>query len=214
MNKKYIKLIMLFISIFVLSGCVNVKQDSIEKIVNYISSTKHNVQNTVNRGYKYYLPRNLNISYQDNLNTIIKSKYYDYYLYVDLISYFNNEKITYKKDDSLYYSSYFKDKNGMINVTKLSDSYLIHIEYNYAKIEVKVEENDIKDGIANALIIITSIEYNRDVINAMLDEGILSLNERPVEIFNVKTVDQGDFLDIDESQYEDDENKIDTDYIN
>lgn len=213
MNKKYIKLIMLFISVLFISGCVNVKDDSIEKIVSYVANTKHNVHNTVNRGFKYYLPRNLNISYQDNLNTIIKSKYYDYYLYVDLISYFNNEKTSYKKDDSLYYSSYIKDKEGIINITKLSDSYLIHVEYNYARIEVKVNENDIKDGIANALIIITSIEYNRDVINAMLDEGILSLNEKNVEVFNVKNVDQGDFLDIEE--YEDEEDtEIDTDYIN
>ena len=41
MKNKYIKLIMLIMSVFVLSGCVNIKRDSIEDITKYVIITSY-----------------------------------------------------------------------------------------------------------------------------------------------------------------------------
>ena len=211
MNKRYIKVIILIVSIFFISGCVNVRKNSIEDITSYIINSTHRLHNTYNNGYKYYLPRNLEVSYKDDMNEIIKSRYYDYYLYVDLVSYYNKSDIEYKKDESLYYSSVIKTNKGIINVTKMNEEYLIHIEYNYAKIEVKVKKHNINDGISNALIILSSLEYNDEVIRAMMNDGVLSINERNVDVFKKTDVDKSNFLNVDE-EYEEDE--VDTDYIN
>ena len=214
MNKKYIKIIMLILSVFIISGCVSIRRSNIKEIVSYVVNNKNKLYNTYNNGYKYYLPRNLDISFRDDTNEILKSRYYDYYLYVDLVSYYNKTKLTYQTDDKLYYSSYIKDDEGLINISKLSDSYLIHIEYNYAKIEVKVKENDINEAISNAIIVITSIEYNDDVIRAMMTDGVLNANERDVDVFKKKDVDKSNQLDVDDSYEDEDEDNDDTDYIN
>ena len=212
MKNKYIKLFVLLLSVFVLSGCVNVKTDSIEQITKYIISSKRELYNNYNRGYKFYIPKGLSASKTDNLNVIIKSQNYDYYLYVDLVSYYNKVEFTYNTDSSLYYSSNIKGKDGLLNITKLYDGYLIHIQYNYAKLEVVVSEKEIKNALSNALIIVNSIKYNDNTIRAMLDEGVLSTNEKVVEVFN-NSNNSTDLQEIDDDVYIEDDD-IDVDYIN
>ena len=213
MNKKYIKIIMLILSVFVISGCVSIRKSTIKEIVSYVVNNKHKLYNKYNNGYKYYLPKNMEVSYKDDSNEIIKSRYYDYYLYVDLVSYYNKTKPLYKIDEQLYYSSHIKDEEGLLNITKLSDSYLIHIDYNYAKMEVKVKENDLNEAISNAIIIVSSIDYNEEVIRAMMNDGVLSTNEKNVEVFKKKDADKSNQLDVDDT-YEDEDENDDTDYIN
>ena len=212
MKNKYIKIFVLLLSVFVLSGCVNVKTDSIEQITKYITSSKRELYNNYNRGYKFYIPKGLSASKTDNLNVIIKSQNYDYYLYVDLVSYYNKVEFTYNTDSSLYYSSNIKGKDGLLNITKLYDGYLIHIQYNYAKLEVVVSEKEIKNALSNALIIVNSIKYNDNTIRAMLDEGVLSTNEKVVEVFN-NSNNSTDLQEIDDDVYTEDDD-IDVDYIN
>jgi hypothetical protein len=212
MKDKYIKIFVLLLSVFVLSGCVNVKTDSIEQITKYITSSKRELYNNYNRGYKFYIPKGLSASKTDNLNVIIKSQNYDYYLYVDLVSYYNKVEFTYNTDSSLYYSSNIKGKDGLLNITKLYDGYLIHIQYNYAKLEVVVSEKEIKNALSNALIIVNSIKYNDNTIRAMLDEGVLSTNEKVVEVFN-NSNNSTDLQEIDDDVYIEDDD-IDVDYIN
>jgi hypothetical protein len=213
MDNKYIKIFILFISLFVLSGCVNVKKDSIESITQYITGNQRKLYNNFNKGYKYYIPKGLSASEIDDLNVKIKSQRYNYYLYVDLVSYYNKVKLTYNIDKSLYYSKHIGDGEGLINITKLADNYLINIQYNYARIEVKVNESDLKDALSNALIIVNSIKYNDETIRAMLDEGLLSVNEKVVQVFD-ESKSQSDLLEITEDEYYEDDNNYDNDYIN
>ena len=211
MKNKVLKLFVLFLSLFVLTGCVNMKEDSLEDITKYVVTSKRELYNNFNRGYKYYIPRGLSTKQVDDLNVIIKSDKYNYYLYVDLVSYYNKVEFKYDVDKSIYYSKNIKDKDGLINITKLSDGYLINIQYKYAKIEVVVDEKDIKEAVTNSLIIVNSIKYNDETIRAMLDEGILSANERVVDVFKNAT-NKGDIQEIEDEYVDDDD--IDNDYIN
>ena len=211
MKNKVLKLFVLFLSLFVLTGCVNMQKDSLEDITKYVVTSKRELYNNFNRGYKYYIPRGLSTKQVDDLNVIIKSDKYNYYLYVDLVSYYNKVEFKYDVDKSIYYSKNIKDKDGLINITKLSDGYLINIQYKYAKMEVVVDEKDIKEAVTNSLIIVNSIKYNDETIRAMLDEGILSANERVVDVFKNAT-NKGDIQEIEDEYVDDDD--IDNDYIN
>ena len=214
MKNKYIKLIMLIMSVFVLSGCVNIKNDSIEDITKYIVNNKRSMINHVNRGYKYYIPRGLSVSYNNELNEIIRSSKYEYYLYVDLVSYFNKSELKYDINNSLYYSQHVNGEDGIVNITQKDKKYLVQIEYNYARIEVLVNKADLKMAVSNALIIVSSIEYNDETIRAMPDEGVLSLNEKPVNVFkNNDESNKTDLLEIEDDNYYEDEYR-DRDYIN
>ena len=210
MKKKCIKLFILLISIVFVSGCVNVRQDSLESIIGYVVNNKNNMVNHVNRGFKYYIPRGLSVSYKTDFNEIIKSKNYDYYLYVDLISYYNKVQVKYEKDESIYYS-YLIDDKGILNITKKDERYLIHLEYNYARIEVLVKEKDINMAVSNALIITSSILYNDDTVKAMFDEGVLSTNEKPISVFKNQDENSRNLLELDEEIYQYEEK--DRDYI-
>ena len=215
MKNKYIKLFMLLTTVLLLSGCVHVNRDSIETITNYIVDNNIHSYNYNSRGYKMYIPRGLSVTYSSNLNKVIKSQAYDYYLYVDLVSYFNKENLEYKKEDNIYYSEYIKDNQGVINVSKKDNNYLVVVQYNYAKVETMVKEKDIKIAISNSLIMLSSIQYNEQVIKAMLDEGVLSLNERPVEVFKTKdSAGQNELIEIEDSEYIEEDSEKDRDYIN
>jgi len=211
MKNRVIKLFLLFLSMFVISGCVSVKKEPLDNIVSYVIGNNRKIYNNSNRGYKYYIPRGLSAQSVDNLNVIIKNDKYKYYLYVDLVSFYNKTEMNYKEDKSLYYSKSIRNNEGIINVTKLAEGYLVNVQYNYAKIEVIVAEKDIKETVCNALIIVSSVDYNENAIKAMLDEGILSTKERVVEVFK-NPGNRNDLLETDDV-YEDDEN-VDVDYIN
>lgn len=214
MKNKYIKLIMLIMSVFVLSGCVNVKKDSIEDITNYVISNQRKMINHVNRGYKYYVPRGLSVSYKNELNEVIRSSKYEYYLYVDLVSYYNKTELTNEINENIYYSKHIKGEDGIINITQKDKKYLIQIEYNYARIEVLVNKADLKMAVSNALIMVSSIDYNDETIRAMLDEGVLSLNEKPVNVFkNNDENNRTDLLEIEDDNYYEEDYR-DRDYIN
>jgi hypothetical protein len=214
MKNKTFKILIVILCLITLTGCgLNLKSASYQDICKYVVGNKRKMYNQVNKGYKYYVPRNMNIRYIDDYNVIINGDSNNYYLYVDVISYYNNVKMEYKTDSSLYYSSHIKGNDGLLNITKLSDSYLINIQYNYAKLEVKVKESEVKSAISNALIIVNSISYNQETIKAMLDEGVLSTNEKIVDVFATKDK-SNDTLEVnDEYEYEEDDN-YDRDYIN
>ena len=43
--------------------------------------------------------------------------------------------------------------------------------YNYAKIELMVEEKDINQVVTNSIIMLSSINYNDDIIKNMMGES-------------------------------------------
>lgn len=209
------KVILALLILVLMSGCVKIDDASIDELIESTMNSKYNLYNHQNKGFKYYLPRELYIEKDDEYNEIIKSKYYDYYLYVDLVRYFNNMEETFVEDSSLYYSKVFEfnDKKGSLNIKTLeNDEYLIRARYNYATIQAKVKEQDINSAVTNMLVIISSIQYNNDVIKNLLEEDRNNSLDEQVNVFDDNLTDD-DYLDV-EVEYEEDEEEYNPDMIN
>lgn len=184
--KKYI---MLLLILFMMTGCAVVNNLSIDQIVNRVTKSKYTMFNQVSSGYKYYLPRGLRAIKQDENNQIIKSSKYDYYLYVDLVSYYNKISLSYEETSNIYYSKLINgDKMGIINITELKDDlYYINVKYNYATIQAKVKKKDINEGVANSLIIASSVIYNDEIIANLMKNDEISSAEEVINIFDTNT---------------------------
>ena len=76
-----------------------------------------------------------------------------------------------------------------------NEKYLVEIVYNYAKIEVIVEEEDLNSTVTEAIIVLASIEYNDSFLSGLSEESLLSYKEEFVDIFNKDTTkDTTNFL--------------------
>ena len=117
--KKFIAL--LLITVIFISGCTVTRVDNKEigEITDIILGSKNNLKNTVFDGYSYYLPKGLKIDNKEEYNTIFTDENnYRYFMYVDVISFYNNTKYKYKVDDDSYYSKRLKygKKTGYIEI--------------------------------------------------------------------------------------------------
>ncbi len=210
------KILVLLVTLVLLTGCVAIQDVSVDTIINETMGTKYtNLYNHVGKGYKYYLPKTLISKTTDNNNEIIKSKKCDYYLYVDLISYHNKVDFEYKESTGVYFSKLIEkdDKKGVINIYEnADDKFLVKIEFNYAYIEVITDKDNLNKTLANAIIIVTSMQYNDDVIETLLEEGILTSIDETVDIFDSK--DKQNVLEVDDTYIEEDEaTKYDNSWI-
>jgi hypothetical protein len=210
------KILVLLVTLVLLTGCVAIQDVSVDTIINETMGTKYtNLYNHVGKGYKYYLPKTLISKTTDNNNEIIKSKKCDYYLYVDLISYHNKVDFEYKESTGVYFSKLIEkdDKKGVINIYEnADDKFLVKIEFNYAYVEVITDKDNLNKTLANALIIVTSMQYNDDVIETLLEEGILTSIDETVDIFDSK--DKQNVLEVDDTYIEEDEaTKYDNSWI-
>lgn len=198
------KILVLLLVMFLVSGCTSIKDAKMEEIINNVITSKYKLYNTVNRGYKYYLPRGLKAVKQDEYNVIISSKYYDYYLYVDLVSYYNKIDLGYKTNSKLYYSELFdngKDKFGIINITEVNeDEVIIEMSYYYADMAAKVRKEDINKAVLNIMSVLNSIQYNDDVIKSLLEEDVLKGREEKINVFKTET-SENETLDIIDDTY-------------
>ena len=213
------KIILIFSFLILLCGCSNINEINYKDIINNTIKENYNnkMYNSFHNGYKYYLPKYMSIKDGLDYNEKINSNDYTYYLYLDVVSFYNNSKLTYEENNSyISYKFEYKDKNGYVEVNKLDNNYLVEIIYNYAKIEVKVDENDINGAINNSIIILSTIKYERDIIENLIGESKIISQEESLNVFNKKnTEDQ--FLKIIEEYdtYEDEESIIpDYDVIN
>lgn len=212
--KKYLFIVMIFIVTLASTGCVRIEDATIEELASETINSKYKLYNHVNSGYKYYLPRTLKSTVTDEYNEIIKSKYYDFYLYVDLVAYHNKKTSIYEEDDSIYYSKLIgnDDKTGIINVKDTGNDYLIKIIYNYAKIEVKCEHEDLNEVITESLVILSSITYIDDVIASNLNKNEFASAEEQVNIFDNTKV-ESNYLDEVDDTYKGNEDDYDPDVI-
>ena len=198
------KLILILAMLCLTTGCVCVQTASIEEIVDEILTSKVSVYNHNNEGFKYYLPSGMNVESKDEFNEIIKSDGYTYYLYVDLVRFYNEKESTFKKNEDIYYNYIFENDNkkGVINVYNEGKGiYLVYVEYNYAKIETHVKKADINLAVTKALLITTSVKYNKNVISNMLGEDLVTAEEE-VSVFEIKD-DSSTVLQVDDTYYED-----------
>lgn len=209
------KTILILLVVLLTSGCVKVNEASIDNLVNTTINSKYKLYNHVNSGYKYYLPRSLKSTVTNEYNEIIKSKHYDYYLYVDLVSYYNKKPTIWKEDSTIYYSKLLShdDKTGIVNVTQVDDEYLVQVVYNYAKVEVKCNYTDLNEVITNSLVITSSIQYVDDVITSLLNENDFTSAEEQVIIFKDNSGEVNTLEDFDDTYTGNEEDDYDPDVI-
>ena len=107
------------------------------------------------------------------------------------------------------------DKFGYIEVNlRENDKYLVEIMYNYAKIEVIVDKNDIKLSMISAISILRSIEYNDNIIANLLEDNVLNFAEEEMDIFNTGGENNESVL-VDPDDYRPAQEVVpDTDYLN
>lgn len=186
--KKVILICLISVIMLAITGCSSVNNMDIDTIIN--NSLKSKVKNTTNNksGYSYYLPKGLIVVDTNLYNDIITDHKYNYYLFVDVVSFNSKINFDYKKNNEAYYSNLinFQDKKGYIEINKYkNEQYLIEIMYNYAKIEVIVMEKDINKSVAFAISLLTSVTYNDSVISKNLSNSTLDFNEEKFDIFEI-----------------------------
>ena len=214
------KILIVIVTILVFTtGCSNVlnlKSANVDTIVDKTINSKYKLDNHINRGFKYYLPRELAVIKQDEQNEVIKYNDYDLYLYVDLISYYNKKEVNYEKNNDIYYSRVLlkDEKKGLVNIDATSDEVYIKATYNYATIEAKINNDDINNVISNIMIILSSITYNDDVIENILASNSHLGKDEVVDVFDNKKNDNT-YLDVEETEYTgNEEEDYDPDVIN
>jgi len=185
------KLIILIVCFTLLCGCTKINNDNINDIINSVVSSDNDRANQYRNGYKFYLPNNLSTIKIDDKNNVFKENDIKYYMFVDIVSYYHKVENKYQVNEKAYYSSLIKynNKSGYVEVNVKNDKYLIEIMYNYAKIEVIVNSNDIASAITNSLIILTSVNYNDDIIDNLLEEDVLNYSEETFNIFETNSND-------------------------
>lgn len=214
---KKIFILSIFACLF-LCGCTTLKDMSIEEVVENGTHRTVEVYNKYRQGYKYNLPKGLSIVDNSEYNEVIVSGDYKYFLYIDAVSYHNKIIEKYEENDKSYISMAidYEDKFGYLEINNVKDDeYLVEIMYNYAKIEVIVNGEDIKVVVANALSILTSVKFNDNILNTLLNEEVAQFKEYEFNIFETSTTTESDYLEsIENDIYEEEDDVHDSDLIN
>ena len=179
----YKKLLLIIFCLLLLSGCKSITEDDnyIEKIYNCLKNDS--MTNTVALGYKYYLPKGVKKlkDYDYNQQFLINNTYL--YMYVDINSYYYKSKLKENDSSSYYYQKISYDgKTGYIEIIKDNDEYYTKLLYKYAKIEFYSNYGDINKLLTISSIILNSIDYNKLVIEKVLDESLGSSKEFTYEL--------------------------------
>ena len=198
------KVIVLILSLLFITGCTNINKEEYDKIITSVVTSRYDIKNTNRTGYKYYIPNGMSNIKSVDYNEVLADNNYNYYLYVDVVSYFNRVIKEYNVNENAYYSSNitFEDKYGYLEINKQeNDKYLIEIMYNYAKIEVIVDKIDLNEAITNSIILLSSISYNNNVLESVIGDNALEFSDETYNIFETKE-QQTNYLKFDEDIYE------------
>ena len=210
------KFLVVLIAILILSGCSNIQSKDYDTLISEVASSKYDIVNTYRTGYKYYAPGNMDISNILDYNETLEDSSHKYYFYVDVVSYYNRVIENYEVNPDAYYSKVinYQDKYGYIEINKWKNGkYLLEIMYNYAKIEVIVEESFLKEAVSNAMVILASVKYNNSVLENIVGENVLTSKEIEFNIFETKK-SESNFLKVSEEDiYEDNDTVKDPDLV-
>ena len=210
------KIVVLLGMLLLLTGCTNIMNENYMDIISRVVVSRYNITNEYRTGYKYYIPNSMSSVDSKDYNEVLASANYHYYLYVDVVSYYNRVLSDYKIDDNAYFSSNinYEDKYGYLEVNKQSNNkYLVEIMYNYAKIEVMVDESDLKTAITNSIIILSSIQYNNDILESIVGDNVLEFNEETFNIFQTKKK-ESNYLDVEAKDiYQEEDQNDDPDLV-
>ena len=198
---------LLLLTLIFLCGCTNINEARPQDLVKEIVSSKNYSYNEYRTGYKYYLPLSMSSLSSKKYNEILTDGNYKYYLYVDLVSYLKKSEFSYTVNENAYISETinYNDLNGYLEVNERNDKYLIEIMYNYAKIEMIVDKDDINKAIVNSMIVLTTIDYTDDVIKNLLSIDDMTSSEENFSLFDesndsnlLEVIKPGDYVDKDE----------------
>ncbi len=211
------KIFLIVVLCILVCGCVDINKSSIDEILTDSLNSELKFYNTNRNGYKYYIPKGVKTLGKNDYNELLSDGTYKYYMYVDVLSYYNKVSFDYIKKTNVYYSNVLKndDKFGYLEIKKMkNEKYLIEIMYNYAKIEVMVEESDINKTIANAISILSSVEYNDTILENLLGNNKLSFSNEEFNIFETAETESNYLNYVEKYDNYENDNNHDNDFIN
>lgn len=211
------KIFLIIFLCFFVTGCTSIKNDNIENIIKESLNSKSELYNMKRTGYKYYLPKGMKPVNKRDYNEVLSDGKYKYYMYVDVLSYFKKVSSDYLIKTDIYYSNSIKndDKFGYLEINKQKSSkYLIEIMYNYAKIEVMVDDSDINVVLSYAISILSSIEYNDIVLDNLLGDNVLYFSNEEFNIFETAKTESNYLYYVEKYDNYDDGEVQDQDFIN
>lgn len=181
------KKIIIVLCLFLFTGCTRtyyMNSLSYEEILNNATIEENNLHNTNNKGFKYYLPTGFSVTNDNEFNQTLTSHNNIYYLNIDIVSYYykkGTEEIK-EIDDYYFYKFNKNNKDGYLRIRKKNDKFFVELCYNYAIIEVEVEENEIKYAVSRGITILNSIKYNDIIIEKKLNDKDLESKETAYKI--------------------------------
>lgn len=179
------KKIVLILLSFLLVGCgTNINKMSLEDIIDDAIKSENTYINVNGKGYKYYLPNEFIVYEDEDYIQTLLSKNNMYYMNIDIVSYYYKNKIEVKHelDDFQYYTFNYKDKDGYLRITRNQEKFLVELCYNYAIIEVEVEESEFRYAISRCIAILNSIQYNDLVIEKYIVDNNIENSETVYKI--------------------------------
>ena len=193
-------IVLLSIVSLLMTGCSIKKLDDkdFESNMNVLLSEKVSNSNVNFEGYKYYVPEGLKFVNKEEYNAIFKDRFNNkYYLYVDVISYYHKIENTYKINQDAYYSKVidYNDKTGYLEIIESGSKYYVEFMFNYAKIEVLVDKDQLVTAMNNMCYILRSIKFNDKVLESLVGDNVLSYTEENFTLFD-KTPTRSDVLEV------------------
>ena len=202
------KLIFLLTLIVFLTGCTvtNINDENLTSLIKDAIEEKNNDYTEIYNGYKLKIPQGMKIVGKNDYNSKLIFNEDTYYLFIDIISKYYKQEISYteNKDSYLSMNINYDKKKGYIEINENEDGkYEVVAEYNYAKLETVLPEEHLKLGVYNIIKIISSIEYNDKIIDTLVGENALNYEEKEFDLFGSKR-EEGYFMDyVDEyNEYE------------
>lgn len=191
------KKILLLCCLLLLAGCSVVRIDTsdVDNIINVVLSKNNDLYNQIGKGYKYYVPRGVTYIDTNDYNDVLYSDGNYYYLYIDVVSYYYKVVEEYEENPDAYYSKKIdiNGKQGYLEINKQDNGrYFIEFMYNYSKIEVEADYDDINNIILNTSYILSTVKFNDNIVKVVLDEEFL-VSEEKYDIFTSKK-ETDDFL--------------------
>ena len=214
-------IVLLSIVTILLTGCTvnRIDNSNLSNNVDNLLSQKVNLYNVYYEGYKYYLPKGIRFIDKEEYNAILlDSNDIQYYLYVDVISYYHKVENDYEELDDVHYSKKisYNNKTGYIQVDEVDSIYYVQFVYNYVKMEAYTSFEHLTDVITNMCCILRTVKFNDAVLESLVGENALDYKEEDYTLFKQDSSKES-FLDVVEreetDQYKKDleDEKIDLD---
>lgn len=187
------KILLCLAVLIFLSGCTVTRIDTknIDSMLNVILKKNNTLFNSIGQGYKYYLPGGVSYIENDEANDILYCDGVYYYLYINAVDYYYKKYKDYKPDSSLYYSRKLTKKEGFtsdgyLEIRQKENKYYVKFLYNYAKIETVVSKEQLNKSILNSTYILSTVKYNHDIIELMLNKEYFTNKTGKFDNYNTK----------------------------